>query len=570
MFENVHSSAKKVIFVNKFRHTNFDAEKYKQRMWSVLQTATTLVYFSREPSVNYQELYLMVENLCTLGYADFIYKNLQRVLLDILETTRSFLEAIEYDFLMYLHLRWCAFKNSIRLLHNIFLFMKRYHDGTIYSVSMNMFKSIVITSKTIQDKMMIDLLRVIRYERMRWKTEEIVKLTVQMIQELHVYEEVFKPRFLRATKEFYKGRVQSYIDQGYSTSYMGFVEDQIRHEQQRTEDYLDVKTGNEVMAIMHHELIEVHLDEILEKFLPVMLERERKLLPLLYKLLLLVPKSLASLEERFSAYLLHKGSLIVKGEKYSCLYDTNDVIRDLLIFKSDMDRVVFEAFANSDKLQMILKQSFIQFVNNSESKPAELLARFLDERLRDKKMEEEALERMIPEVMALFRFIHGKDVFAAFYKKGLARRLLFGKSTNQDVENSILSKLKEECGGNYTAKLEGMFRDITISTEMNDSFHHYLRNLELDHADFNVSVLTSSYWPSYKTYEANLPPELVKYQQLFQKFYSAKHSGRKLIWQPYLGQCIVKVTFENGTKELQVSIFQAVVLLLYNDSNAFR
>lgn len=36
----------------------------------------------------------------------------------------------------------------------------------------------------------------------------------------------------------------------------------------------------------------------------------------------------------------------------------------------------------------------------------------------------------------------GKDVFEAFYKKDLAKRLLVGKSASVDAEKSMLSKLK--------------------------------------------------------------------------------------------------------------------------------
>ena len=46
----------------------------------------------------------------------------------------------------------------------------------------------------------------------------------------------------------------------------------------------------------------------------------------------------------------------------------------------------------------------------------------------------------------IFRFIHGKDVFEAFYKRDLAKRLLVGKSASVDSEKSMLSKLKAECG----------------------------------------------------------------------------------------------------------------------------
>jgi len=41
--------------------------------------------------------------------------------------------------------------------------------------------------------------------------------------------------------------------------------------------------------------------------------------------------------------------------------------------------------------------------------------------------------------------ILGKDVFEAFYKKDLAKRLLVGKSASVDAEKSMLSKLKQGC-----------------------------------------------------------------------------------------------------------------------------
>lgn len=44
----------------------------------------------------------------------------------------------------------------------------------------------------------------------------------------------------------------------------------------------------------------------------------------------------------------------------------------------------------------------------------------------------------------------------SLYRKKLARRLLFDKSANDDHERSILTKLKQQCGGQFTSKMEGM------------------------------------------------------------------------------------------------------------------
>jgi len=73
------------------------------------------------------------------------------------------------------------------------------------------------------------------------------------------------------------------------------------------------------------------------------------------------------------------------------------------------------------------------------------------------------------------------------------------------------------------------------------------------------------YWPTYPLMEVTMPPQLVKLQTVFQTFYLLKHSGRKLQWQPTLGHCVLKAQFLHGPKDFQVSLFQALVLLLFND-----
>jgi cullin-4 len=69
-------------------------------------------------------------------------------------------------------------------------------------------------------------------------------------------------------------------------------------------------------------------------------------------------------------------------------------------------------------------------------------------------------------------FVQGKDVFEAFYKKDLAKRLLLGKSSSTDAEKALIAKLKAECGGPFTSKLESMFKDTDLSREIVTSFRN--------------------------------------------------------------------------------------------------
>jgi cullin 4 len=95
--------------------------------------------------------------------------------------------------------------------------------------------------------------------------------------------------------------------------------------------------------------------------------------------------------------------------------------------------------------------------------------------------------------LEIFRFIQGKDVFEAFYKKDLAKRLLLNKSASVDTEKLMIQKIKEgsssvlfthacmhatdiggifciECGAAFTGKLEGMFKDIDLARDIMVSF----------------------------------------------------------------------------------------------------
>ena len=45
--------------------------------------------------------------------------------------------------------------------------------------------------------------------------------------------------------------------------------------------------------------------------------------------------------------------------------------------------------------------------------------------------------------------------------------------------------------------------------------------------------------------------------------------SRRLQWQQSLGHCVLKSSFKHGDKELQVSLFQSLVLLLFNSAEEF-
>lgn len=59
--------------------------------------------------------------------------------------------------------------------------------------------------------------------------------------------------------------------------------------------------------------------------------------------------------------------------------------------------------------------------------------------------------------MILFKYLEDKDVFQTFYTTKLSKRLIHGVSASDESESSMISKLKEACGFEYTNKLQRMF-----------------------------------------------------------------------------------------------------------------
>lgn len=114
------------------------------------------------------------------------------------------------------------------------------------------------------------------------------------------------------------------------------------------------------------------------------------------------------------------------------------MVQDLLDFKDKVDHVIEVCFQKNERFVNLMKESFETFINKRPNKPAELIAKHVDSKLRagNKEATDEELERTLDKIMILFRFIHGKDVFEAFYKKIWQKDSLLGK-----VPQSMLKSL---------------------------------------------------------------------------------------------------------------------------------
>lgn len=563
-------SAMKVLTIKNFKGPPVIPQNYVNNEWTKLHAAIIKIQLNMDLNENYEDLYRIVDNLCKLDFKLFLLQNLSALTDDHL--TIKLEELLQYqdvDLLYKLSEIWRKFYEQTKLIRNIFLPVdgasSTWKCTSVLCLSLKTFRNKIVMHPVVQSNLIGGILDQIHRERTGNPIDhQLMTTLVSLLNALQLFEEIFKSAFLETTREFYSRESETLLRDFSIHSYLQYVAGRMQEETQRISIYLNTMNVNEVINVVLTTFIKNRITIVLEGMSQLVASNQTEELALLYKLLLLA-NCTKRMEEYFSIYIINYGSTIV-----SELDNDKNMIQELLDFKTKIDDTVAGPFQNNQGLQEVVRYSFSQFINKRQNKPAELLAKYVDTILRSKLTSEREIEEILMKVMVIFRLVQGKDVFEAFYKKDLAKRLLLGKFTSWDVEKSMLSKLKEECGSNYTAKLEGMFKDITLSNGINTAFKQHLLNVDaeyLNNVDLSITVLTSSNWPNYPSITLNIPSELIRFQIAFQEFYSSNHKGRKLLWKSNLGHCLVKSRFGENNKELQVSLFQCVVLLLFNETD---
>ncbi|XP_054712277.1 cullin-4A-like [Uloborus diversus] len=553
-------------------------ENYKQQTWDKLKNAVVAIQTSKPISTSQEELYQAVENLCSNNMAAFLYDGL-RVLCEthIKKNVDQFLpESMDsVYFLKLMNEFWQDHCRQMIMIRSIFLFLDRTYIlqspgiSSLWDMGLDMFRIHIVSNPLVQTRIVDGILMIVDKERNGQAIDRsLLKNLLRMLLDLQIYQDVFEVKFLQTTEEMYASEGQQKMQELEVPLYLQHVDRRLSEEWERLLHYLDQSTKKPLIQCVEKQLLGEHLGPLLQKGLDLLLEENRIVdLKLMYDLFSRVKDGLPQLCSHFNLYIKKQGRVIVSNPEKD-----KTMVQELLEFKDQLDVIVNQCFQKNLKFLNTLKEAFEYFVNQRPNKPAELIAKYLDLKLRagNKEATEEELEMLLDKIMVLFRYIHGKDVFEAFYKKDLAKRLLVGKSASVDAEKSMLSKLKQECGAAFTSKLEGMFKDMEISKELMGAFKQHLQNVKVPgNIDMTVSVLTMGYWPTYPPIEVQMPPDMIKYQEIFKKFYLGKHSGRKLLWQPSLGHCVLRAVFTGGNKELQVSLFQALVLLMFNKEDSY-
>uniref|UniRef100_A0A8C1R8H6 Cullin-4B n=1 Tax=Cyprinus carpio TaxID=7962 RepID=A0A8C1R8H6_CYPCA len=555
-------------------------ENYTNETWQKLKEAVEAIQNSTSIRYNLEELYQAVENLCSHKISAKLYKQLRVVCEDHIKAQID--QFREYPFLYsVLFLKkidkcWQDHCRQMIMIRSIFLFLDRTYVlqnsmlPSIWDMGLELFRFYIISDLKVQSKTIDGILLLIERERSGEAIDRsLLRSLLSMLSDLQIYQDSFEQRFLEETNRLYAAEGQRLMQEREVPEYLHHVNKRLEEEADRVITYLDQSTQKSLIASVEKQLLGEHLTAILQKGLNNLLDENRiQDLSLLYQLFSRVKGGVQVLLQHWIEYIKAFGSTIVINPEKD-----KTMVQELLDFKDKVDYIIDVCFMKNEKFVNGMKEAFETFINKRPNKPAELIAKYVDSKLRagNKEATDEELEKMLDKIMIIFRFIYGKDVFEAFYKKDLAKRLLVGKSASVDAEKSMLSKLKHECGAAFTSKLEGMFKDMELSKDIMVQFKQHMQCQNIPgNIELTVNILTMGYWPTYAPMEVHLPPEMVRLQEIFKTFYLGKHSGRKLQWQSTLGHCVLKAEFKEVIKPVNLRLLQTSKMFNKYDKNLRR
>uniref|UniRef100_A0A914WUN3 Cullin family profile domain-containing protein n=1 Tax=Plectus sambesii TaxID=2011161 RepID=A0A914WUN3_9BILA len=324
------------------------------------------------------------------------------------------------------------------------------------------------------------------------------------------------------------------------------------------------------------KLIVEHYTLIEDKFSCLLLNGKDEELARMYLLMRPVDDHLSAVTTVLENHIEEQGAAAIERCGEAAVNDPKTYVDTILDVHRRYSILVERSFHNESCFVQALDKACAAFINKnsgtivskSTSKPAELLARYCDWLLKKsaKNPEDAEVENTLTQAMIVFKYIEDKDIFEKCYCKMFAKRLVSGLSMNDDSESSMITKLKQMCGCDYTSNLQRMLTDWRSSKELTDAFKDHQRNASTRlNLDFSIAVFNSGVWPSRQTFTFEIPSELVSCIGRFTDFYNHRHNGRKLTWLLPMSKgelttnCFQKKYTFTLKKEVLVRVVEALV-----------
>ncbi|CAK4243326.1 unnamed protein product [Aphanomyces euteiches] len=466
--------ARKVL-IKPFKQAPSVPEDFEEKAWKNLEASLLClqnknIQTSATSSMGWEELYGVVTDLCHQKKAAWLYGLLQKHLANYVDSTLK--SACEEHGILLMESAlfverlvglWEEYCSDLIMIRNLCLYLDRTYviqtNGipSIYDMGVECFQTSMKCLPALGEKITSAFLQEVERERHGETVQRNhLKSLVRMTTALHMYTKHVERPFLAASEVFYTQEGQLLIESASVGSFLLHVEKRLAEENARLASVMDgnVVTKKAILQVVETQLLSPHVSILLERGFDELASAKR--LDDLHRMFELFARvqQLPLLRTSWSKYISSRGTAIVNDTSPTSVEIEKGMVSTLLGFKSDLDDILQTAFEMETNFVHALKSAMEQAINAKASRPAELIAKFVDAKLKtgNKDGSERDVEALLDRVMILFRYIQGKDVFEAFYKKDLAKRLLLGRSASFDLEKSMIAKLKTECGSSFTNK----------------------------------------------------------------------------------------------------------------------
>ncbi|OQR86063.1 Cullin family protein [Achlya hypogyna] len=444
-----------------------------------------------------------------------------------------------------------------------------------------------IVHSTLQQRVVNALLHIFRAARVAgdayFEHGDLVATTVQIYlvlglnkqDPLKLYRQEVETVFLQDTAVYYAGLAQTLLTQVSIAEYLEIVETLCKQEERRCEGKMHRITVKQARQTCCRVLVEDHADRICDHVDAFLEAHRTRDLHRLFTLFSELPHehALMMFKGNLKKFIEKSGLAVVRQfQTEDTLRNPQEYIDALVAVREKYVELIREAFGFHALMRTALDQACRAFANAHPRLP-ELLAKYTHLLMTKPGLNDNEVEAKIDHIGVVFCLLDDKDVFKKFYAKLLSQRLIHGSSMAQDFELLLVQKLRDICGCDFVSKLQKMFADKLLSQTTTATYRqwrheHHAMNEPNYLVAFAFDVLTAGVWP-IPTPSAPSPlvlPVVCQYQvDLFTSFYVGQSTGRRLHWVHALSHGLLRLSLGGRTYEIHASLYQMLLLLLFND-----
>ncbi|KAL5524713.1 CDC53_2 [Sanghuangporus sanghuang] len=597
-----------------------DAYADLETIWRFLEEGVNDVmnfYKGQETYSRYVTLYLASYNYCTSSRWHFrtpgsssedLYNRLTGCLVAHLKTVMEGIASlVGEELLKYYAEEWNRYTTGAKCINRLFSFINRHwvkrerDQGrrgiyTVYVLALVQWKQFVVDHMHNKNAKLagIVLTQIEKQRNGETIDRTLVKKVVDSFvslgidetdlnkQSLDIYKDQFETPFIAAMEIRCQLEVSKLLVNNDVSDYLEMAEEKVKEEEDLVDQYLHTPIRAALLRAYVGAVVRVSPETVWEEFRNLLDSGNDEDTHRMYVRLSNSPQGCEllckKLEERFKLEGLAAVEKLVGGGNGNGEESIDPAgYVDTLIEVHKKNSEMVARLRNEPVFVASLDKACQEFVNrnaassSSSSKSAELLAKYANALLRkNNKMSEGAtsLEGGMKQIMTIFKYIEDKDIFLRFYSHKLSKRLLHDVSVSNEAESSMISRLKEVCGFEYTQKLERMLTDSSLSNDLTEAFRQKMVISHPVDSDltFTIQVLGTNVWP-LRPLDMNfvIPKEILPTYNRFQQYYQQKHSGRRLTWLWAYGKNELHSNYTSQKRIFLTSSFQMAVLVLYSD-----